>query len=173
MLGNFPKDFFPRGNFPRAFSQVATSQLCNFPNDNVSQVSPSRSTHTSLFQPQRSSLQPILGAALGHPPNCSLRCIRGPNLTLGNLPLGKFHIWEVATCEIVTWKVAQGKMTLVKYLTLLKYGIQEPQVFRLMDAIMSCPLISDPLQQEVRININLSQISIYLKYQFISNINLT
>ena len=65
MLGNFPKDFIPRGNFPRAFSQVATSQLCNLPNNNISQVSPSRSAHTSLFQPQRSSRQPILVAALG------------------------------------------------------------------------------------------------------------
>ena len=27
------------------------------------------------------------------------------------------HIWEVATCEIVTWEVPHGKMPLGKYLT--------------------------------------------------------
>ena len=33
-VGYFPKGFFPSDNFPRVFSQVATSQLCNFPSGN-------------------------------------------------------------------------------------------------------------------------------------------
>jgi len=33
------------------------------------------------------------------------------------LPLGKLHIWNVATWEIVTWEVALGKMPLGKNLT--------------------------------------------------------
>ena len=32
MLGTFTKAFSPSGNFPRVFFQVATSQMCNFPN---------------------------------------------------------------------------------------------------------------------------------------------
>ena len=30
----FPKGVFPSGNFPRVFSQVATSQMCNMPSSN-------------------------------------------------------------------------------------------------------------------------------------------
>ena len=81
------KGFFPSGNFPRVFSQAATSQMCNFP---------------SRSQIQRSAPQPIQTAALV--PHCSLRRLRGPNLTCGKLSLGKLYIWEVATWEIVTWK---------------------------------------------------------------------
>ena len=32
-------------------------------------------------------------------------------------PLGKLHIWEVASWDIVTWEVALGKSPLGKYLT--------------------------------------------------------
>ena len=80
--------------------------------------------------------QPVLAAALGplaHPsrsarPHCSLRRLRGPNLTFGKLPLGKLHIWEVATWEIVTWEVALGKMPLLKYLTPLKPVQKDPSI---------------------------------------------
>ena len=38
--------------------------------------------------------------------------LRMPNLTFGKLPLEKFHIWEVANWDIVTWEGALGKMSL-------------------------------------------------------------
>ena len=53
----------------------------------------------------------VLAVALGplaHPsrrhlaPHYSLRRLRGPNLNFRKLPLGKLHIWEVTTQEIVT-----------------------------------------------------------------------
>ena len=94
----FPKGFFPSGNFPRVFFQVETSQMWNFPSGNF----------PSLSQPQRSALKPILVVALG--PHCSLQRLRGPNLTFGNLPLGKLDIWEIAACEIVTRKIAFVKI---------------------------------------------------------------
>ena len=67
------------GNFPRVLSQMATPKYV---------------------------LAVVLGplaASLG--PNCSLRLLRGPNLTFGKLPLGKLHIWEVVTWEVVLVKV--------------------------------------------------------------------
>jgi len=68
--------------FQKAFSQVATSQMLNFCS--------SRSDR----------------------PRCSLRRLRRPTITFGKLPLGKMHIWEVATMETVTCKVALRKMSL-------------------------------------------------------------
>ena len=97
------------GNFPRVFSQGATSQMCNFPSDNF----------PSLYQPQRAAPQPILAASLGL--NCSLRSLRGPNLTFRKLPLLKLNIWEVATWEIDTQEVTLGKMLLGKYLTTVNH----------------------------------------------------
>jgi len=35
----FPKGIFPSGNFPRVFSQVATSQMCNFSSGNFPSLS--------------------------------------------------------------------------------------------------------------------------------------
>ena len=43
-------------------------------------------------------------------PKCSLRRLRGPNLTFGKLPFGKLHIWEVASKEFVTREVAVWKV---------------------------------------------------------------
>ena len=63
--------------------------------------------------------QSVLAAALGH--HCSLRRLRGPNLTFGKSPLGKLHIWE-----IVTWKVVLGKKLLEKYLKPLKLLYDSP-----------------------------------------------
>ena len=87
----------------------------NFPNS----ISP------SLSQPRRSTPMPVLASALGPQPilaaalglHCSLRRLRGPDLTLGKLPLGKLHIWEVTTSDIVTWKLPLEKCPLGKYLT--------------------------------------------------------
>ena len=83
------------GSFPKNFSLVATSQLCNFPSGNF----------PSLSYPQCLAPQHALVAALGL--HCNLRRLRGPNITFGKLLLGKLHIWE-----IVTWEVLLGKMTL-------------------------------------------------------------
>ena len=110
MLRTFPKGIFPSGNFQRVFSQVATSQMCNFLSGNI----------PSISQPQRTAPQPILAEVFGHlahpscsaRPHCSLRRLKGLNLTLGKLPLGKLHIWEVATWEIVTWEATLWKMHL-------------------------------------------------------------
>ena len=87
MLGIFPNDFSQvatsQGYFPKwqllkcAISQAATSQVCS-----------SRST----FKVQSSA------------PNCSLWCLREPNLTFG-----KLHIWGVAT-----WENTLGKLLLRK-----------------------------------------------------------
>ena len=101
-----------------------------FPSGNFSRVSSPQRLTPSLFQPRRSAPQSNLAVALG--PHCSLRRLRGPNLTFGKLPLGKLHIWEVATWKIDTWEVALGKMPYGKYLYTFIYTIQGyPQVIRL------------------------------------------
>ena len=97
--------------FPKAFSQEATLQekipkwrlpkLCNIPSGNF----------LSLSQPQCSVPLHVLAAALGllvYPSrsawsHCSLWRLRRPNLTFGKMPLGKCHIWEDATWEIVMY----------------------------------------------------------------------
>ena len=61
----------------------------------------------TLQFPKRQLPKSILTVTLG--PHCSLRSLRGPEITLGKLPM---HIWEVPT-----WEVALGKMSLGKYLT--------------------------------------------------------
>ena len=105
MLGTFPNDFsmlqlsmgmFPSGNFLKM--QFPKRQL-------------PESVVVLVLSPQH-----VLDAALGPlahpsssaqpPPHCSLRHLRGPNITFGKLPLGKLHIWEVATWDIVPWEVA-------------------------------------------------------------------
>ena len=57
----------------------------------------------------------VLAAVLD--PHCSLWCLRGPNQTFGELPLGKLHIWEVAACGSFIGKLSVGKNPLGKYLT--------------------------------------------------------
>ena len=76
------------GNFPRVFSQVATSQMCPFPSSNFPSLSQPQLSAQSLFQLLYLAPQPILAAAFC--PHCSLQCLRGPNLTFGKSPLGKF-----------------------------------------------------------------------------------
>ena len=65
--------------------------MCNFPSGNFQ--SPSKS--------QRSAQIAACGAS-----------DRMPNQTFRKLPLGKLHMWKIATCE-----VALGKMPLGKYLS--------------------------------------------------------
>ena len=43
-----PKGIFPSDNFLRVFSQVATSQLCNFPSDNLYKYQRYRVSHIIL-----------------------------------------------------------------------------------------------------------------------------
>ena len=96
MLGTFStsQGYFPKWKLPKcAISQAATFQ-----------VSSSRSARTAALGPP----QPILAAALD--PHCSLRRLRGPNLTFGKLPLRKLHTWEVATWDILPWEIAFGKV---------------------------------------------------------------
>ena len=108
----FPKGFSPSGNFPRVFSKVAFSKMWNF-------------TKRQLLKSVLAAalgLKPVLAAALGPlatalRPHCSLRRLRGANLTFWKSPLGKLHIWEVVTWQIATWEVALEKMPLGMYLT--------------------------------------------------------
>ena len=71
-------------------SQVATSQLCNFPSGTFQSLSYMQCSapSISLFQPQRVS----------------------EDLTFGKLPFGKLHIWEINTCEGVAWEFDLGEM---------------------------------------------------------------
>ena len=77
-----------------AISQAATSQVC-----------PSR------------RVRPPACSTHGARPQCSLRRLRGSNLTFGKLSLGKLHIWEVATWENTIEKLPLGKNLFGKYLT--------------------------------------------------------
>ena len=104
-VSHFPTGLFQSGNFPRVFSQVATS--------------PSLSLCSAW------PIQPVIAAALGPlalprrnaRPHCSLQRLSRSKLTFGKLPLGKLHIWKVAIWESVTWEVALKKMPLGKYLS--------------------------------------------------------
>ena len=77
--------------FPTDFSLVATSQMCNFLSGNF-QVCPSRSARSS-----------VCSGCDARPPSTSkqqrsaLRHHKVPNLTFGNLPLGKLNIWKYDT----------------------------------------------------------------------------
>ena len=77
------------------------------PSRNPPPILPSRSPRHILSQKQRSS-----------PIATQLRRLRRPNQTFRKLPLGKFHIWEVAIWEIVTWEVALGKIVIRRGKTL-------------------------------------------------------
>ena len=79
------------GTFPKAFPQAGTSQGY-FP----------KSDFTTVQFPKRQLPRYVLAAALAHPPHCCLRRLRWPNITLGKLPLGKLHIWEVTFGKIQT-----------------------------------------------------------------------
>ena len=85
MLGTFPK-IFPSVNFPNV--QFPKRQLPKY-------------VLEAALGPQS-----VLAAALGL---LVLRLLRGPNLALGKLPLGKLHIWEVATREMSLGKSPLGK----------------------------------------------------------------
>ena len=108
------------GTFLKAFSQAATSQMCNFPRGNF----------PSLSQLQRSVLQPVLvqalsapqpqrlvpwgsawshGAALG--PHSNLWCLKRSSLTFGKFLLGKFLLGKLSL-----GKLSLGKSLLIKYL---------------------------------------------------------
>ena len=90
------------GTFPKAFSQVASSQVYfpkwQLPKCAISQAATSQSSIAAAL-----GSQPVLAAALG--PICPF------------WPLGKFQIWEMANWEIAIWEVALVKMPLEKYLT--------------------------------------------------------
>ena len=102
--GNFPRVFFPSGNFPNVlFFQTATSQVC-----------PSRSAQSTACstpdpsQPQRSA--PIAA------------CGTSEGLTFGKLPLGKLHIWEVAT-----WENAFGKVPNTNIYASFSSNVSQPR----------------------------------------------
>ena len=116
------QDLFPSGNSPMVFSQVATSQKFNFPFGNF----------PSLSKPQHSAPQPILHAPFGslaHPsrsarPKCSLRRLRGPNLTF--LEDAALEIEHLESCHSGScpWENAFGKVpyTIEPWRTNRKHG---------------------------------------------------
>ena len=97
----FTKGEFPSDNFPRVFSQVATSQMCNFPKVRLGHL-------------RYRKLQ------LGGGSTAALLLFREPNAAdktgygakrcrLGKLPFRKLHSWEVATWENTHGKLPVGK----------------------------------------------------------------
>ena len=83
------KDFSPSGNFPRLFSLMTTSQMCNFPSGNFpTQVCPRRSAWP----------QSVIAAALGLLvyPSRSAR----PQLKPVAPQRTKPNLWEVTAWEI-------------------------------------------------------------------------
>ena len=64
----------------------------------------------SMFKPRRSAPKPQCSFPIA-------ACGASESLTFGKLPLGKLHIWEVATGKIDAWQVDFGKIPLGKYLT--------------------------------------------------------
>jgi len=109
----FTKGEFPSDNFPRVFSQVATSQLCNFPKVRLGHLryrrlqwrggGVGRALHGALLQFREPSDTDKTGYG-------AKRC------RLGKLPLRKLHSWEV-TWENTHGKLPVGKKPLGKYLT--------------------------------------------------------
>ena len=88
----FPERVFPSGNFPRIFSQAATSQMCNFP---------SFFLVAALAPPAFSNLnaRPLANSCRSAPPiaACGGASI-GLTLHLGSCHLGNYHLgsrpWE-------------------------------------------------------------------------------
>ena len=76
--------YFPKGLFPSELSKGILSNG-NFPN---------------VQFPKRQFPKSVLATVLG-PPHCSLRRLKGPNLTFG-----KLHIWEIVTWEVNPWENA-------------------------------------------------------------------
>ena len=88
---HLPKGIFPSGNFLTV--QFTKRQL-------------PKSVLTTALGPLASSCR---GARPNKPRPLPLQSA-APNQTFGKLPLEKLNIWEVAPLEIVTWKVALGKI---------------------------------------------------------------
>ena len=130
----FPKSIFPIVNFPRVYFSTWQLPECANSQAAASKVCPIYSARSpTLFYPQRSVPYPVLPSALGPLP-CYTHSARSPSLfypqrsvpfpvlpaasasfailaaVLGPpLSVWKWHIWETAIGDIVTWDVALGK----------------------------------------------------------------
>ena len=80
-VGNFPKGLYPSSNFPRVFSQVATSQVCL----------------------SRSPWPPWHVLVCG-----AFECLTFGKLLLGKLHIWKGATWEIVTWEVALEKMPLG-----------------------------------------------------------------
>lgn len=80
------------GTFPMTFSQVETSQVI-FP---------------SVQFPKLRTPKSVLAATLGPLSSSSRNARPQPTPLQPATPKAKPNLWEVATCEIVTWEVVLG-----------------------------------------------------------------
>ena len=113
----FSIDIFPSGNFPRVFSQVATSKICNFPSTNFPRL------------------------RLGRP---NLTCEKFP---LGNLHIWEVATWNIVTWEVAIGKIPLGKyltskrQRLFTIFSLLKHQMKKrlkPFDFRFNTSLIFC-----------------------------------
>ena len=119
----FPKDIFPRvtSQVPIWISQLATSQMCNFPRGNFPKV--------RLGPLRRHKWGPSAAAWTGYGPSAAARTDLGScrlgkctfwKLLLGKIPLGSCHLgkypWEVATWENAFEKVPNIICLTIPYL---------------------------------------------------------
>ena len=133
MLGTFQM-IFPKWQLPQGiFSQLATTQMCNFPIGNFPSLSQPHCLVLSLFQPRCSAPYPILATALG--PHCSLRCLIGPNLNFGKILLGKYLTPQIKmleskfTLEFENIKMLLKTQRAFKYLPLILQNAQINYVY--------------------------------------------
>ena len=86
------------GTFPKAFSQVATSQICNFPS----------SKFLIMSQLQRSAPFPILVAALGPLP-CSSRSARLAKHCINKYILLQMNVYQRWMADVTTYIIINAK----------------------------------------------------------------
>ena len=97
--GNFPRVFFPSGNFPNVL--FSKRQL-------------PKSALAAALSPQ-----PVI--PLTHPSRIARPPLQ-PGLTFRKLPLGKLHIWEVAT-----WEFAFGKVPNTNIYASFSSNVSQPR----------------------------------------------
>ena len=130
--------------WPRNFAQVATSQagyLSYFPKWQLANCETSQMAPSQVCPSHSACPLPALAVGLGpltHPsrsicPHCSHWRLRGPNLTLGKLPLGKLYVigklplWKLSTGKSPLGKYIQGVSLQLIFLLLLTFQVKRPE----------------------------------------------
>ena len=99
---------FPRATSQVTASQLATSQLCNFPSGNFLKVRLGPLRRCRLQKGPSAVARIGQGAERSGQNRLGAECC-GQNI-LGKLPLGKLHIWEVAALENAFGKLPKIKI---------------------------------------------------------------